>query len=343
MTFHSLFSSDSNFGNGGAIVLDTFSSGNITKCHFSFNDAIEDGGAIFVDVKSESKVSHSRFRMNRASSGGSVAIHKGDSLIESCQFTSDNASLSGGSISLNLGNVTIVQTGLFQCVSRRGGCVSLFRHSRLILDSVTINDSHSLGNGAALHVSLHSDLLMKDSQITSCSSKGSAGALDCSDTSRINMESGLISSCSSNFTSPTVRSEKCTLTIDKCSFEGVNNTISAKESNIDIYNTFALNDTGNFLLMLRSSNFTSWNLKLGYANIDVHNSAAQFRHSVIQDENCTITFGEKSTIILKSLYVSGQGNMSQSGEYMLCGRPESVVHGEISGRTFMPSRLLFGD
>ena len=139
--------------NGAAMVLQTFSHANITRCHFRLNHASGEGGAIYVVIKSKLKVFHSEFMMNRAKNGGSVAVFMGDSLIESCSFSSENASKDGGCIHLNAANVTVKQSNLSGCKSgSQGGSVYVFQHSTLLLETVMINNSYSTPAGDAIHV-----------------------------------------------------------------------------------------------------------------------------------------------------------------------------------------------
>ena len=93
-------------------MLHILSSANITRCHFSSNWASGDGGAIYVATKSELRAFDSQFKLNVATHGGSIAVRISDSLIESCGFSSNTASLSGGCMSFEAANVTVQRSNL---------------------------------------------------------------------------------------------------------------------------------------------------------------------------------------------------------------------------------------
>ena len=234
-------------------MLYSFSSANISKCHFSFKHAPGDGGAIYVIMKSELKVFDSEFVENRATNGGSLGAHVSDCLIESSNFTSNYASHYGGCVSLVAANVTIKRSKLSGCEGKVGGSVSIRQHSTLQLEGVTISNSYSTGGdyyrlnfnivgiySGALFVGDISDLFIKDSIMTGCRSDF-FGGIHC-EGSRMYLESLLISSCFSSGPYDCMLSNGCTYTMDNVTFVDVHRAIHSRQSTINIYNSFVQND-----------------------------------------------------------------------------------------------------
>ena len=152
-------------------MLRTLSAANITRCHFGSNYASGDGGAIYVATKSELRVFDSEFTLNAAEKGGSLAAYMSDSLIESCSFTSSNASQEGGCIHLKVANMTMNQSYLSGCESGiRGGSMYLVQQSSLRLEKMKINDSYSKTFAGTIFVDSNSELFVSDSVISGRSS-----------------------------------------------------------------------------------------------------------------------------------------------------------------------------
>ena len=110
--------------------------------------------------------------------------------------------------------------------------------------------------------------------------------------------------------------------------------IFADDSTINIYNTLAQNDSEQFL-WAGSSHVSFWNFNMNGTHIRLVKSVAEFRHTLFirQDETCLIglldgLLDRRSTINLKSVYVTGPKNG------IVCEDPDTVVHGNVSGRTF---------
>ena len=319
-----------------------FSSANITKCHFYSNHAPGDGGAIYVTMKSKLRVFDSEFEQNRATNGGSLGVHVSDCVIESSDFTSDNASHYGGCVSMIAANVTITRSNLSGCESKVGGSVSI-QHSTLKLEEVTISNSSTTGSihfdslyydhGGALYVGDNSDLFLKDSILTGCHSDMSAGGIYCSG-SRVYMESLLVSSCSSrsSLTVGCVFSYRCTSTMDNVTFVDTHDAIYAAGSTINIYNSFVQNDV-HYFFEGSSSHITFWNLKISGPRINLFDSVTEFRHTtfVNVDHGCLVEGWFRSSIELKSVYLIGPSNMSQSEDRIVCKRYRVKVHGNVSG------------
>ena len=305
-------------------------SANITRCHFIGNKASGDGGAIYVTMKSELNVYDSEFTMNTASSGGSMAVVMSKSLVESCEFASGNASEAGGCIALQAANGTVKQSQFSRCRSNSGGTVAVTDQSTLLLDVVTIKESHSTSDGGALHVSYNSDLSARNSTVTDSGSEYGGGIV-CSGRSLLYLESVFISSCSSrSFYSGCVHNYRCNVTMDNITITDASDTyaICADASTINIYNTLAQNDTEKFLWG-SFSHASFWNFNMSRKSIGLWDSVAEFRHTLFirQDETCLIRDVYRSTINLKSVYVTGPK------DGIVCEKPDTVVHGNVSGRT----------
>ena len=320
-------------------MLQTFSHANITRCRFRLNYASGEGGAISVATKSELRVFDSEFMMNRAKNGGSVAGYMGDSLIESCSFITENAYKDGGCIHLNAANVTVKQSNLSGCKSGRwGGSVYVFQHSTLRLETVMINNSYSTQASDAIYVASESELFMTDSVLTD-SSYELSGRIWCMVNSRMYLDSVSISYCPSSSVHGCVSTRSCNFTMNNITITNTDHAITGLYSTMNVYNTFALNETVQFLYT-RSSDVTVWNLNISGTRIKLHKSVAEFRHTmfVIQDEICPIedvdlynAYGSKITF--KSVYLPHTANMSQSESRIVCKLPETVVHGNASGKT----------
>ena len=315
-------------------MLQTFSHANITRCRFRLNHASGDGGAIYVATKSELKLFDSEFMMNRAKNGGSIAVYLGDSLIELCSFITENASKDGGCIHLNAANVTVKQSNLSGCKSGKlGGSVYIFQHSTLRLETVMINNSYSTVKGGAIYAKSESEIFVVDSVLTNCSSED-IGGIRCFDTSRMYLESVSISYCSSRSKYGCVDSVRCTFTMNNITITNTDHAITGHEkSTMNIYNTFALNDSVEFLYA-ESSDVTLWNLNISGTRIKLRESVAEFRHTMFMiQEICPIEDVSRSNITFKSLYLEYTANMSQSESGIMCKQPETVVHGNASGKT----------
>ena len=317
-------------------MLQTFSHAKITRCRFRLNHVSGDGGAIYAATKSELKLFDSEFMMNRAKNGGSIAVYLGDSLIELCSFITENASRDGGCIHLNAANVTVKQSNLSGCKSGNlGGSVYIFQHSTLRLETVMINNSYSTVKGGAIYVQSESEIFVVDSVLTNCSS-GDIGGIRCFDTSRMYLESVSLSYCSSRSEYGCVGSIRCTLTMNNITITNTDHAITGDESTTNIYNTFALNDTVEFLYA-QSSEVTLWNLNISGTRIKLYQSVAELRHTifVIQDKICPIedqAFTSGSNITLKSVYLPHRANMSQSESRIVCKQPDTVVNGNTLGK-----------
>ena len=255
-------SSDSS--NGGAIYLWTLSAANITRCHFTSNYASGDGGAIYVATRSELEIFDSEFTLNAADNGGSVAAYMSDSLIESCSFTSSNASEDGGCIYLKVANVTMKQSNLSGCESTyQGVSMYLIQHSTLQLENVRINESYSREVCGAFCVLLNSELFVLDSAISGRSPN--IGGIGCYITSHVHLESVALISCSSSIYYGCVYISKCNVTMDNITFMETDYAITVRNSTvINIFNSLALNDTTIFLTA-DSSHVTFWNMNISNA------------------------------------------------------------------------------
>ena len=254
-----------------------------------------------------------------------------DSLIESCSFTSSNASWKGGCIHLKAANVTMKQNQLSGCESDfRGGSVYLVQQSALRLENVMINDSYS-EYGGAIYVRSKSQLFLTDSVLTSSNAKKSGG-IRCYHTGRVHLESLMISSCSSSIDYGCVSSAyQCNVTMDNITITDTDHAITVLESNINIFNSLALNDTMN-LLIANSSDVTFWNLNISGTHIVLDESVAEFRHTLFMtpDAHCPIKDESGSNITLKSVYLPHTTRISQSESGIVCKGIRTVLHGNTS-------------
>ena len=267
-----------------------------------------------------------------------MGVHVSDCVIESSDFTSDNASHYGGCVSMIAANVTITRSNLSGCESKDGGSVSIRQHSTLKLEEVTISHSSTTGSidsmyfvrGYALYVGDNSDLFLKDSIMIGCHSDMSARGIYCSG-SRVYLESLLVSPCSSAeiFIGGYVCSDHCTSTMDNVTFVDTNHAITAIESTINIYNSFVQNDVHYFF----SSHITFWNLKISDTRIKLFDSVAEFRHTTVvnSDHGCLVEAWFERSVELKSVYLIGPSNMSQSEDRIVCKERGVKVHGNVSG------------
>ena len=315
-------------------MLQTFSHANITRCHFRLNHASGEGGAIYVAAKSELRIFDCTFTTNRAENGGSVAVFMGNSLIESCNFITENASEDGGCIHLNAANVTAKRSNLSGCKSGRlGGSVYMFDHSTLRLETVMINNSYSTQTTGAIYVTSENELFMTDSVLTGSVSELS-GRIWCRVTSRMYLDSVSISYCTSTSWYGCVFTHSCTFTMNNITITNTDHAITGYSSTMNIYNTFALNDTVAFLYA-DISDVTLWNLNISGTRIKLFKSVVEFRHTMfmIQDKTCPVEDRYGSNITFKSLYLEYTANMSQSESRIVCKQPETVVHGNASGKT----------
>ena len=283
-------------------------------------------------MKSELKVYNTQFTQNAAKEGGSIAVFAADSFIESCNSTSDTASLYGGCISLNVANITVKHSHFSGCRSQDGRSIIITR-STLRLETVTINDSYGTENGSALRVSANSDLLVKDSILTGCRIPR-ATAIDCFESSRVYLDSVLISNYSPYL--GCVRSNRCNLTMDNITFTDTDHAIYAETSTVNIFNTVTLNDMELFLDVWYS-HVTFWAFNMRGTYIELWESFAEFRHTLFtrQNETCMIKDWEDSTIKLSSVYVAGPTDGLVCGENGGEVDKSTVVQGNVSGRTYL--------
>ena len=284
-------------------------------------------------MKSELKVYNTQFAQNAAKEGGSIAVFVSDSFIESCNSTSDTASLDGGCISLNAAHMTVKHSHFSGCRSQDGRSI-IITESNLRLEAVTINDSHGTQYASALHVSTNSDVYVKDSILTGCRIPRTT-AIECYESSRVYLDSVLMSNYSAGYFG-CVESNRCNLTIDNITFTDTDYAISTYKSTVNIFNTVTLNDMKRFLYA-SNSNVTFWAFNMSGTHIELWESVTEFRHTLFtrQDETCLIGARRKSTIQLKSVYVAGPT------ERLVCGRnggevdESAVVQGNFSGRNFL--------
>ena len=224
------------------------------------------------------------------------------------------------------------------CRSKSGGTVAVTDQATLLLDQVTINESHSSEKGGALSVSYNSDLSARNTTLTD-SRSGYGGGLSCTARSRMYLDSVSISSCSSSGWPGCVATIWCNVTMDNITITDVSEAyaIQALRSIINIYNTLAQNDTEQFLSAY-FSHVSFWNFNMSGTRITLDQSVAEFRHTLFirQDETCLIEsrdlFDDRSTINLKSVYVTGPKNGIVCDA--LGDQPDTVVHGNVSGWTF---------
>ena len=291
-------------------------------------------------MRSKLKVINSQFTLNTANEGGSIAVFGGDSLIESCNLTSEAASLDGGCISLYAADMTVKHSHFSGCRSQgarwTGSSIDI-TESTLRLEAVTINDSHGTEYRSALRVHSNSDLLVKDSVLTGCRIPR-AEAIRCCESSRLYLDSVLISNYSAGHIG-CVDSDRCNLTMDNITFTHTDDAILAGESTVNIYNTVIRNDMKRFLDAL-ISNVTFWAFTMSGTRIELWNSVAEFRHTLFtrQDETCMIQdfiYYGRSTIKLKSVYVAGPTDRLvcrlDGGEV----DESTVVQGNVSGTNFL--------
>ena len=284
-------------------------------------------------MKSKLKVYNSQFTHNTAKKGGSIAVFVSDSFIESCNLTSDTASLDGGCISLNAANMTVKHSHFSACRSEDARSISITQ-SILRLEAVTISDSHGTEFRSALHVSVKSDLLVKDSVLTGYRSPD-AGPITCSDSSRVYLDTVLISNYSSDSWSGCVDSSRCNLTIDNITFTHTDRAIKAYKSTVNIYNTVTLNDMELFL-DASNSHVTFWAFTMRGTYIRLLDSVAEFRHTLFtrQDKTCLMKAWNKNTIKLKSVYVTSPTDGLVCGWNGRVASKYTVVQGHVSGRTY---------
>ena len=286
-------------------------------------------------MRSKLKVINSQFTLNKAKEGGSIAVFGADSLIESCNLTSDTASLDGGCISLYAANMTVKHSHFSGCRSqdaRWTGSSIAITESTIRLDTVTINDPHGTEYGSTLHVSANSDLLVKDSVLTGCRIPG-ARAITCYESSRVYLDSVLISNYSNAYFG-CVHSQGCNLTMDNITFTHADYGIVAYQSTVSAYNTVTLNDMKRFLLADEASHVTFWAFNMSGTHIELWESVAEFRHTLFirQNKTCLIEGCENSTIKLKSVYVTGSTDGLVCGKYGGEVDQSTVVQGNVSGR-----------
>ena len=313
-----------------------------------------------MNKESELKVYDSQFTLNSASSGGSLAVVVGDSIVESCNFTSDTASEAGGCILLKAANGTVKQSHFSGCASKSGGAVTATKQATLLLQVIMIHKSYSSDKGGALYISYNSDLSVRNSVITDSRSKY-GGGIYCSDRSQMYLDSVLIKSCSMSL-SGCVYSQRCSVTMDNITITDVSSVplsedlslqslfyfymyndvgpaMEAWYSTIDIYNTMAQDDAVQFLRAV-GSHVNLWNLNISGMSIDLRGCVAEFRHTLIIMQDGMCLFGPEhiplklklspSSINLKSVYITGPKNG------IVCERlrDQMVVYGNVSGRSF---------
>ena len=284
-------------------------------------------------MKSELKVYNTQFTQNAAKEGGSIAVFAADSFIESCNSTSDTASLYGGCISLKVANMTVKHSHFSGCRSQDGRSI-IITQSTLRLETVTINDSYVTKYGSALRVSANSDLLVKDSVLTG-SHFPYAGAIECFESDRVYLDSMLISNYSNAYFG-CVWSERCNLTIDNITFTHTDYAISTYKSTVNIFNTVTLNVMKQFLDAWYS-HVTFWAFNMRGTHIELLESFAEFRHTLFtrQNETCMIKDWEDSTIKLSSVYVAGPTDGLVCEWDSRWVDKSTVVQGNVSGRTYL--------
>ena len=270
--------------------------------------------------------------LNTAKSGGSIAFYMSDSLIDSCSFTSSNASRFGGCIYLEAANVTVKHSNLSRCRSEfRGGSVNVFQQSTLRLENVMINNSYSRFKAGTIYVLSKSELFMTDSVLIDCHSEETAG-IRCYGAGRMYLESISISSCSSSVGSECLYSFMCDVTMDNNTFTDTDYAISVIQSKINIFNSLIMNEATEFLTA-KTSEVIFGNLNISGVNIDLDESVAKFQHTVfiIPEGVCPIKDQSTSNITLKSVYVPHTTNRSKSEDNIVCKGSGTVVHGNTSG------------
>ena len=177
---------------------------------------------------------------------------------------------------------------------------------------------------------------MTDSVLTGTGSELSGG-ICCKVTSRMYLDSVSISYCSSCIKVGCVNSFKCNVTMNNITLTNTDHAIRGYEkSTMNIYNTFALNETVQFLYA-ESSDMTLWNLNISGTHIKLVNSVAELRHTIfgIQDKICPLEdkcIARGSNITFKSVYLSHTANMSQSESQIVCKPPDTVVNGNTLGK-----------
>ena len=282
--------------------------------------------------KSELKLCNSKFTLNRASSGGSVAVVKGHSFIESCNFTSDTASNAGGCITFHAANGIMKQSELSECQSKSRGAVVVTEQGTLLLEAVTIKQSYSTRHGHILSVSYNSDLLMKKTVITDSRSGNISGGIYCSEKSQMHLDSVLMSSCYSHYHYlGWVGTSSCNITMNNITMTGA--SLLAHNSTINIYNTMVQNDEVQFL----KSHVSFWNVNISTTCIELDESVTEFRHTLLstQDEMCSIRDEFRSTIKFKSLYITHPKKKA------MCHWTRTVVRGIVSGMIFNFTLISF--
>ena len=259
-------------------------------------------------MKSELKVYDSQFTLNRAKEGYSIAVLAADSFIESCNLTSDTASLGGGCISLKAANMTVKHSHFARCRNQYESSITITQSTlRLHLHSI---DSHS-----AVHVP---------------DNRRFPHAITCDESSRLYLDSVLISNYSSSSSSGCVYSDRCSLTMNNITFTDTDRAIYARASTVNIFNTVTLNDMNRFLYA-DSSHLTFWAFNMSGTRIELLNSVAEFRHTLFirGNETCMVSAAGKSTIKLKSVYIVGPTNQP------VCSGWRTLFEGNVSGRTLL--------
>ena len=256
--------------------------------------------------------------------------------IDSCNYPRENkyyyyyyyykAKQDGGCIYLKTANVTVKHSNLSGCRSESHGIsVSVLEQSTLRLQNVFINDG-------VIVASLKSELFMTDSVLIDVSSD-IFGGITCYHTSRVYLESVLISSCSSSFFKGCVSNLRCNVTMDNITITDTDYAITVYYSNISIFNSFASNDTVDFLTA-ESSSVTLWNTNI--SGIVLDKFVTDFRHTLFMmlDKHCPITDKSRSTITLRMVYFIHAANISQSDSGVVCKGPGTMVYGNTSGKSF---------
>ncbi len=138
-------------GDGGAVLVDTGSTLNVSKCTFSNNESFQHGGAIAL-YAGTADIKDSTFYHNKGMYGGAISNYKGTLTVDSSTFDRNNSGSGGavyfeGPVGSPQGSILINNSTLTGNKATYGGAL----YGKSGLTSVTVTQSTITANGAALH------------------------------------------------------------------------------------------------------------------------------------------------------------------------------------------------
>ena len=307
------------------MIIQTYSTAEITECNFTQNQASDDGGAIYVMRRGKVQVIRSKFEGNSAEdSGGSVVVHTSYINISYCNFENESVVFGyGGSVcALDIGNVSIEHSSFRRCSAAFGGSLSAMSESIMSIEHSLISESLSNRTAGAVFVNHESTLTSTNISILNCSS-ASGGGISCRK-STINLDIGMLSNNRALLSyGGGFMLEKCGAIINNFTF--ISNTavqhgggLYTESTPIELHNIKSYQNIagqmGGFMLITKSA-VKGQNLEFSenYAsatdsNIAIaENSVGDFKHlhskrREFNDSLCPIVVQRSSNMTVTSLY-----------------------------------------